>query len=257
MKTITLIIIFTLQLQAQEKINYNLKINYNINYNTEIPNTKKGILYIDEHFDKSLFIYGKKQDKNIKIEEDDTSITYKSSQSVRFNYYNQKNDTLLSKDKIFKNEFVIKEKTPNFKWKLINKEKKIDSVLVRKAALNFRGRNYIAWYSTKYPIKFGPWKFNNLPGLIIEIYDETKRYHWVVTSIEKSKNIKTINLDLLLQKSKQISIKEFVDRRYNQDIPIFSDTRLPRGTVIMSREKSKRIRNGIEILFEWEEEKKK
>ncbi len=256
MKAIILILIFILQLQAQEKINYNLKINYEISYNTEIPNTKKGILYIDKYFNKSLFIYGKKQDKNINIE-NDTSITYKSSQSVRFNYYNQKNDTLLSKDKIFKNEFVIKEKTPNFKWKLIDKEKMIDSVLVKKATLNFRGRNYIAWYSTKFPIKFGPWKFNNLPGLIIEIYDETMRYHWVATSIEKNKNIKSVNIDSLIQKSEYISIKKFVYRRYNQDIPIFSDTRLPRGTIIMSSEKSKRIRNGIEILFEWEEEKKK
>ncbi len=261
MKAIILIIILTLQLQilAQETVDHNIKINYNINYNTEMPITKKGTLYIDKSYNKSLFIYGKKKDESIKIEEDNgISVKHMYGQSVKFNYYNQEKDTLLSKDKVFENKFIISEKSPSFNWKLIDEEKKIDSILVRKATLNFRGRNFIAWYSTKYPIKFGPWKFNNLPGLIIEIYDETLRYHWVVTSIEKSNNFKSIDIESMLQNNEQISMKEFVYRRYYKDMPSRDlSSRLPRGTTITKTSTSKRQRNGIEIKFEWEKEKKK
>ncbi|MCL2651297.1 MAG: GLPGLI family protein [Candidatus Azobacteroides sp.] len=41
----------------------------------------------------------------------------------------------------------------------------------QKATLQFRGRNYEAWFSPQIPINDGPWKFFGLPGLILKAKD--------------------------------------------------------------------------------------
>ena len=94
-----------------------------------------------------------------------------------------KNNTLKSIESIFGDEYLIEEKIPLLKWELIDETKMIDSVSVSKAVCEFRGRKYIAWYSLDYPLKYGPWKLQGLPGLIFEVYDETKRYNWIIKKI--------------------------------------------------------------------------
>lgn len=250
---ISLFIINTLFFYAQSKIEPEIEIEYDIHYNTEVPNTKKGTLYVDKSLNQSLFVYGNdKKEKTVKNTEEN-EIRLMFSESIRFNHVNFLADSIISKDKIYKDEYIISESKPNLKWKLINEIKKIDTITVKKATLNFRGRNYIAWYSDKFPLKFGPWKFHNLPGLILEIYDETKRYHWVMTSFSKSNFEKSIDYSEMTKKVDKIDIKDFVVLRYEKGIKLVNESRLPRGTSI---NKNKIKRNGIEIKFEWEEKTK-
>ncbi|WP_034060541.1 GLPGLI family protein [Lacinutrix jangbogonensis] len=256
MKLIVLLLsisISIVELSAQETLNYNLKIKYDINYNTELPNTKKGTLYVDNSNSKSIFIYGKKT-TNSQEQSDEDDLTFKliSSGVVKFNYLDLLKDTLYSKEKASNKVFVIEEKKPLLNWTLKNEEKIIDGIKVKKALVNFRGRNYVAWYNELYPIKFGPWKFSGLPGLIFEIYDESMRYHWIVTSISKQEE-KSLIIDSLYNNLEKIDIKKYVDYRYNSRLSIINESRLPRGTVI---KKNKIKRNGMEIEFEWEKETK-
>ncbi|MFK8058768.1 MAG: GLPGLI family protein, partial [Polaribacter sp.] len=175
-KIIKLIVLLNIiGLNAQESIKYSLKINYDIYFNTELPNKKKGTLFIDNDFSKSIFIYGKNKGKSIEENNEEKTLNLKYAESERFNYFNSINDSLYSKEKIITNEFIIAEKAENLNWFLSSETKKIDNLTVKKATLKFRGRNYIAWYSMDYPLNFGPWKFNKLPGLILEIYDENQR----------------------------------------------------------------------------------
>ena len=246
-------ILFSTISYSQDSLSYNLKVNYDIYYNTEIPIIKKGVLYIGKENLKSLFIYGKKKEKKIsQSEDDDTKYTIVQSGIEKFNFFNLEKDTLYSKEKTFNEEFIVAEKTPQFNWVLEEGEKKFGELALKKATLNFRGRNYIAWYSENYPVKIGPWKFYGLPGLIIEVYDVTKRYHWLATSIEHnktdSKQSKTINL---LEKDKLVDLKYYVEKRYNNNSGFLDESRLPRGTKIV---RGQTPRNGIEIKFEWEEE---
>jgi GLPGLI family protein len=247
-----IIILTSLKNFSQEKIISQLEIQYKIHYNTEIPNTKEGTLYIDNKFNKSLFIYGKNKKRKIEENRDNNNFKIQFAGSIRFNYVNFKSDSIYSKEKVFNEEFIIAENIKDFNWNLEDESKKIDNLLVKKATLNFRGRNYIAWYTEKYPVKFGPWKFQNLPGLIIEIYDETKRYHWIATSFSNKENV--INFSKMKKDLKKISLKKFVEKRYNKNLSLFNNSKLPRGTIINKR---KIKRNGIETKFEWEEEKTK
>ncbi|CAM4207367.1 GLPGLI family protein [Gillisia hiemivivida] len=63
-----------------------------------------------------------------------------------------------------------------FDWKVENETKFIKEYKVQKATTSFAGREYVAWFATEIPISDGPYKFNGLPGLILEIYDTEK--HW-------------------------------------------------------------------------------
>ena len=161
-----------------------------------------------------------------------------------------KNNSLKSIESIFGEEYLIEEKIPLLKWELIDETKMIDSVSVSKAVCEFRGRKYIAWYSLDYPLKYGPWKLQGLPGLIFEVYDETKRYNWIIKKISHEL-IDEKKFFVTIENTKKIDIKEYPNIKYNNNsIDQKLLTKLPRGTSISSSEIT---RNGLEIKFEWEE----
>jgi GLPGLI family protein len=69
-------------------------------------------------------------------------------------------------------------------WSLHDDTLTIVGYLCQKATCRFRGRNYIAWFTTDIPIDNGPWKFGGLPGLILKVYDENKLYVFECVVIE-------------------------------------------------------------------------
>lgn len=68
-----------------------------------------------------------------------------------------------------KDFYIASEALPKIDWKIENEIKELLGYNVQKATCNFRGRNYIAWFTPEINIPDGPWKFNGLPGLILEI----------------------------------------------------------------------------------------
>ena len=157
-------------------------------------------------------------------------------------------DSLKSKKAIIYNTYLVYETIPVFKWDFDNNEtKKIGDYICKKATTTFRGRNYIAWYTLDFPTQFGPWKFNGLPGLIMEVYDETNRHHWI------AQKIKTFNGAVKMPNDQsnyaKIDLKKYVELEY--DSPLTSNNaRLPRGAYTVTTFKGNR--NAMEIKFEWE-----
>lgn len=184
-----------------------------------------------------------------------------SNDSVRFNsgdYYATYFETneLYFRTKIIDREFKVNEKKPMFNWKLIDETKEKDKTLLYKAKTSFRGRNYTAWYNPEIPITAGPWKFNGLPGLIYEIYDDAEefKFSWYLSSLEKSKEIK---LKSNLFRS-VISIEKFaeeLDQAY-KNFKSTTDSRLPEyfnatETKVIGLENHRQKKK--EIKYEWEE----
>ena len=54
----------------------------------------------------------------------------------------------------------------------------------QRARTQFRGRIYDVWFTTDIPISNGPWKFQGLPGLILEAYDEKREIQFLFDKIE-------------------------------------------------------------------------
>ena len=98
-------------------------------------------------------------------------------------YYNNKNNFYFM-EMWFDVPLTVKEEQYQLVWKLYTETKKIGSFTCSKATIKFRGRNYIAWFTNEIPVPFGPWKFKDLPGLILEIYDTDNVFHILAQKIK-------------------------------------------------------------------------
>ncbi len=92
--------------------------------------------------------------------------------------------TTFGYDFIKVNFFYEEDYAPQ-EWIVGDSTKQILGYICEKAACDFRGRHWIAWFAEDIPIKEGPWKLKGLPGLILEAYDAKMDYHYTATSIDE------------------------------------------------------------------------
>ena len=89
---------------------------------------------------------------------------------------------------MFGTHYYYTEHEPQINWQQHDSYKTICGHKCKKASTNYRGRHWEAWYAVDFPFKYGPYKFNGLPGLILELYslDGEHRYEaqYVVSSSE-------------------------------------------------------------------------
>lgn len=71
------------------------------------------------------------------------------------------------------------------KWTLAQETATICEHKCQKATCHWRGRDFVAWFTSEIPIRKGPWKFGGLPGLILKVYDTDKLYTFEAIGIEK------------------------------------------------------------------------
>lgn len=103
-----------------------------------------------------------------------------------------------------KNKYQYEESQPNFEWKLEKDTKEILNYICYKATMEYRGRKYTAWYTKDIPINNGPYIFEGLPGLIMEIEDTKDHYHFTAIAIDKKpKNIYLRNEKHILNVSRE------------------------------------------------------
>lgn len=73
-------------------------------------------------------------------------------------------------------KFRYRKELNLFEWEIKEERKDISGYQAQKATTNFSGREYIAWFTAEIPVPDGPYKFNGLPGLILEIRDTKDHY---------------------------------------------------------------------------------
>lgn len=128
-------------------------------------------------------------------------------------------------------ELLTKEDPFNWTWSLKEKSKKIGGFNCQKATIRFRGRNYIAWFTQKIPIPFGPWKFKGLSGLILEIYDEDRVFYIAATKVKINTNV---DCPIVVDKTKfknSLTINEYLKKLTDFNKAFFAklSSRLPKG----------------------------
>lgn len=114
---------------------------------------------------------------NLKI-----SIPEKKTQKIYFDFKTKK----IQEVKYLKEEFVVQDTLNLPNWNILDEIKTINNHQCRKAITTFKGRNYEVWFTFDYPTKFGPWKLNGLPGLIIIAQDEKNEVFFEATEINKT-----------------------------------------------------------------------
>ncbi|MCM4160898.1 GLPGLI family protein [Antarcticibacterium flavum] len=88
------------------------------------------------------------------------------------------------------------EAMDQFEWEILPETKKIKDYEVQKATTAFAGRKYVAWFTPEVPIAEGPYKFNGLPGLILEIADTGGHWVFELFGLEKLSPKLKYNLNL-------------------------------------------------------------
>ncbi|MFD0932397.1 GLPGLI family protein [Psychroflexus salinarum] len=116
------------------------------------------------------------------------------------------------REKIIKDYYEYIEDFSNLEWYILSETKEIAGFAVQKVKTNYAGRHYTAWFTTEIPISDGPYKFNGLPGLIVEIADEKEFYVFELTGFKSLKepifNTQTNEEYLETDKSSFLEIKE-------------------------------------------------
>lgn len=105
--------------------------------------------------------------------------------SVLWNNVIFKNNGITTVQDRFKSVYQYEENSPKLNWNLAQGNKEILGYQCKKAIVRYRGREYTAWYTVDIPINKGPYVFEGLPGLIMEIEDKDQKYHFVVVGIGK------------------------------------------------------------------------
>ena len=81
-------------------------------------------------------------------------------------------------------QYHYTEPWPSMQWTLESEKQTICGYQCQRATCHWRGRDYVAWFTSAIPMKSGPWKFGGLPGLIMKIYDTKHLYTWETVSVE-------------------------------------------------------------------------
>ena len=153
--------------------------SYKINYEYEIPSGT-----IINYELKTNGNYSEFTNLKSKKSEQDSEIIL-SSKAKFFVLKNIEKNMLLSTDFLGEKRVIIKDSLSIIDWELIDESKEVSGMKCFKAKMNFRGRDYIAYYSPEINIQDGPWKFQGLPGLIMEIYTTDGDYRYQVTEVSK------------------------------------------------------------------------
>lgn len=167
-----------------------------------------------------------------------------------------KEKKLFTKSKIDNSFYQAEESLFPINWKIDkNSKATILGYQCFKATSIFRGRQYTAWFTEEIPVKFGPWKLNGLPGLILEASDAMGQVVFVAQRIEKLKSFAPTTLDYTKNQSdyKKISLKEYVEIRKENDSKIFHSViaKLPREAKIIEIKENDKS-TGYELKYEWE-----
>ena len=172
-------------------------------------------------------------------------------------YMNRNSELIKSKRTIFKQgnyeKCIVVEPMDIFDWTLIDESKIIMDYRAYRAETTFRGRSYTAWYAPDIDINAGPWKFNGLPGLILEVTDSESGVQFLLSSLEIPYETKEViqppSEELILTFDQYIELND--PERIASEFLGLINSKLPEGSKISSSPSVSFKKNvkGIERMF--------
>jgi GLPGLI family protein len=265
MKNISLILILVflqnsfLNAQSKNEKNYG-KVTYERLLNFD-SNPKSTSFTLSFNPDFSIFYENgdePKEKTTLKPSSDDEfdvsfDVKFNASKYIVMTDFNR--DSIKSQVSLFRNgkekNYIVEEKINKVKWDLINEFEIISNFKAQKAIGYFRGRKYIAWFTNEIPIKYGPWKLNGLPGLILKVSDDKNEVMFSAKLVNiPLNNNSTATSEFEFNKDfDKITLTEYVKYKNQQidEVKKLFSSKLPRGAKMeMTNSKS----NDIELVYE-------
>ena len=221
LKLLLLLIFFSFKISAQEilKGKYNYKATYQLEYQEDSTDqssikSETVVLYLGEGHSRYSSL-GKAVKDSLEANLDPSNKSMVEFYRIRsltphtnFDYKIFKNyhrNNLILVETIFKDQLKYQQDLKTIDWEIQQETKEVLGHKVQKATGSFAGRNYVAWFAPQLPFSDGPYKFDGLPGLIMEISDLQDHYYFSLTAFEKLENPveKLLNLDDYKEVSQQ------------------------------------------------------
>lgn len=190
MKKILLLIVFlfTNHFFGQQKNKEFLAITYKetIINERQLEEPRPYYYLLKINTQKNISIYDKIEDSSSTLTDtnkESRAVEYKpKGKNLSVVYKNYNTNELYSKGMISLKFLTIKDSLNIFNWKIEDKTKKINGYICQLATTSFRGRDYEAWFTNDLP-QGGPWKYDGLPGLILDIKSIDNYIHITAESI--------------------------------------------------------------------------
>lgn len=132
------------------------------------------------------------------------------------------------------NDQLRYEDDKDLHWEVSSETKNISGYESQKATTKYRGREYIAWFTSDIPISEGPYKFHGLPGLILQIMDSESDYVFELKEFIALDKPIPVKLDresfILTSKVKLLEIK----REFDEDPLSGIQNRNPRVSITVN-----------------------
>ncbi|WP_263601662.1 GLPGLI family protein [Chryseobacterium sp. PET-29] len=180
-KYLFVMILFSLSLSAQT---HRFIYEYHFKTDSTVAEKRKVSMVLDVNPDEVKFYnydfvvtdsINKTKGENNIVWDDTPALTRKKNSLVNSNYI------------MVQNMFIV-ETTDKINWNLDNETKIIGGYKLQKATAKYGGRNWTAWFTKEISLNEGPYKFNGLPGMIFEIYDDKDNFRFsLVKSYKLSK----------------------------------------------------------------------
>lgn len=197
--------------------NFEIIYKYTYQPDSNLYDSKKSLyMQLDIQDGISQFQSLKKRELDSSVNANQSNIIYYSYGMINPNNYliEKKSDDIKTYESINgigldgNNElFEYTQPRSVFDWTLYSDTDTIAGYLCQKASTYFGGRKWFAWFSLEIPIFEGPYKFCNLPGLIISISDEENFFLFEFSSIKNKVNLlskpQEIRRDLVVKKVDQ------------------------------------------------------
>lgn len=98
--------------------------------------------------------------------------------------------------KILGDKLRYEDEKDLLEWEILPETGNIQGYESQKAMTEFRGREYTAWFTSEIPISDGPYKFQGLPGLILQIGDSENQYIFELTEFKRLNEPIPVELEL-------------------------------------------------------------
>ena len=105
-------------------------------------------------------------------------------------------------------KFFYEETPEEWHWEIGDATKNILGYECVEATTNFHGRKWTVWFTPEIPVHNGPWKFDGLPGLILEAIADGNQYQFVTTGVQQTN--KNIGIVYLADEYEKSSRKDFL-----------------------------------------------
>ncbi|MDR2235310.1 MAG: GLPGLI family protein [Chryseobacterium sp.] len=112
--------------------------------------------------------------------------TQNTSWSEQIPVKRKRNSTENSNFVMIGNDIFVYKTNDKIDWTLSDETQKIENMTCQKASANFGGREWTAWFTKDIPISEGPYKFQGLPGLIVQLKDSESDF---IFHLVKNKNL--------------------------------------------------------------------